>query len=62
VNKQRRVEGRTPNKNTSGTGNPNRKLEERSRRELYNRAKQLGIVGRSQMNKQQLIEAIRDAT
>jgi plasmid stabilization system protein ParE len=62
VNKQRRVEGRTPNKTTSGTGNPNRKLEERSRRELYNRAKQLGIVGRSQMNKQQLIEAIRDAT
>lgn len=27
VNKQRRREGRTPNKTTQGTGNPNTKLE-----------------------------------
>lgn len=59
VNKQRRQEGRTPNKTTSGTGNPNKRLEERTKDELYQRAKELGIDGRSDMNKQELIEAIR---
>src|SRR5438876_71747 len=37
VNKHRRVEGRTPNARTQGTGNPNRSLDERSRDEVYNR-------------------------
>jgi hypothetical protein len=59
VNKQRRIEGRTPNKRTQGTGHPYRRLEERTREELYNRAKQLNIVGRSAMNKADLIAAIR---
>ena len=59
VNKGRREEGRTPNKTTQGTGNPNRPLEERSRDELYNRAKQLDIPGRSRMNKEELVAAIR---
>lgn len=59
VNKARREEGRTPNRTTQGTGNPNRPLEERSRQELYNRARQLGIAGRSKMDKQALTEAIR---
>ncbi len=59
VNRQRREEGRTPNKTTSGTGNPNTPLEDRTRRELYNRARQLNIAGRSRMTKQQLIQAIR---
>jgi hypothetical protein len=59
VNKQRRKEGRTPNKTTQGTGNPNTPLEARSREELYNRARQLGIEGRSHMLKSELIEAIR---
>ncbi len=59
VNKQRRQEGRTPNKTTQGTGNPNTRLEDRTKDELYNRAKQLGISGRSSMNKQELVEAIR---
>lgn len=59
VNKQRREEGRTPRRRTSGTGNPNRGLEERTRDELYNRARQLGIEGRSGMRKQQLVAAIR---
>lgn len=59
VNKQRRSEGRTPNRTTQGTGNPRRSLEERSRQELYNRAKELKIEGRSKMNKQQLVQAIR---
>jgi hypothetical protein len=59
VNKQRRQEGRTPQKTTQGTGNPRQGLEERSREEVYNRAKELGISGRSNMSKGQLVEAIR---
>lgn len=60
VNKQRREEGRTPNRRTQGTGNPNRSLEERSRDELYNRAKEMHINGRSNMTKGELVSAIRD--
>lgn len=59
VNKGRRQEGRTPNKTTQGTGNPNKSLDQRSVPELRNRARQLGIKGRSKMNKQELVEAIR---
>lgn len=59
VNKHRRESGRTPNKTTQGTGNPNRSLDDRSRDELYNRAKDLGIEGRSKMNKDELVKAIR---
>jgi hypothetical protein len=62
VNKQRRAEGRTPQRTTQGTGNPNQKLEERSRQELYNRAKQLDIEGRSKMNKSELARAIKKAS
>ena len=61
VNKQRRQEGRTPQRKTQGTGNPTRGLEDRSRDELYNQAKKLDIQGRSKMNKQQLARAIRKA-
>lgn len=60
VNKQRREEGRTPNRTTQGTGNPNRSLEARSKQELYNRAKELDIEGRSGMKKDELVRAIRD--
>lgn len=59
VNKQRRSEGRTPNAKTQGTGNPNRSLDERTKDELYNRAKKLKIEGRSSMTKDELIRAIR---
>ncbi len=59
VNKQRRSEGRTPNRTTQGTGHPRRSLDARSKRELYNRAKELNIEGRSKMNKEQLVKAIR---
>lgn len=60
VNKQRREEGRTPNKRTQGTGNPNTPLEDRTRDELYNRAQELDIKGRSKMNKGELVNAIRE--
>ena len=60
VNKQRREEGRTPNKTTQGTGNPNTPLEDRTRDELYNRARELNVEGRSSMSKDELIRAIRE--
>ena len=59
VNKGRREEGRTPNRTTQGTGNPNRSYEDRSVDELRNLASDLEIRGRSKMNKSELIEAIR---
>ncbi|HEX5370459.1 MAG TPA: Rho termination factor N-terminal domain-containing protein [Dehalococcoidia bacterium] len=59
VNKERREEGRTANRRTTGTGNPRAPLEERTRDELYNLAEQSDIRGRSRMNKTQLITAIR---
>ena len=59
VNKQRREEGRTPNKTTQGTGNPNRSLDSRSVEELRNRASEMKIPGRSKMNKSELVRAIR---
>jgi hypothetical protein len=61
VNRDRREEGRTKSgrKTTSGTGKPTTSLEDRTRRELYNRARQLHIEGRSKMDKQELVRAIR---
>lgn len=60
VNKQRREEGRTPSETTQGTGNPNSSLESRTKQELYNRASQLNIKGRSKMSKSELVTAIRN--
>jgi hypothetical protein len=62
VNKQRQQEGRTPNRTPQGTGNPMHPLEDRSKEELYNRAKELDISGRSGMTKPALIKAIRERT
>lgn len=59
VNKGRRQEGRTPNKTTQGTGNPNRSLEDRTRAELYNLAKDRNVSGRSKMDKAELVQALR---
>jgi len=61
VNKQRREEGRTQSgrKTTSGTGNPNRSLEERTVQELRNRAAEIDVEGRSRMSKDELVRAIR---
>ena len=60
VNKQRRQEGRTPNKSTQGTGNPNTSLEDRKVEELRNIASDLDIEGRSKMRKKELVSAIRE--
>ena len=59
VKKQRSKEGRAENRTSSGTGNPNSSLEDRSKRELYNRAKDMDIEGRSKMTKDELVDAIR---
>jgi hypothetical protein len=64
VNKHRREEGRTKSgrKTTTGTGNPNRSLEERSVLELRNIAKDKKIDGRSKMKKEELVSALRKAS
>ena len=59
VNKHRREEGRTPSRTTQGTGNPDQPLEEHTRDELYNLAKEMEIEGRSRMDKEELLRAIR---
>lgn len=59
VNKNRRQQGRTPNKTTQGTGNPRKGLESRTKDELYNIAKDRGIHGRSAMSKRELVKALR---
>lgn len=59
VNKRRRKEGKTENSTTSGTGNPNSRLSERTVAELRNRARELNISGRSSMSKSELVTAIR---
>lgn len=62
VNQTRRKENRTPNKTSSGTGNPTHKLEDRTVNELKNRARELRIEGRSKMDKSELIRSIRSHT
>ena len=64
VNDQRRKAGETKSgrKTTSGTGNPQTRLEDRTKQQLYNRAAELGIEGRSKLDKEGLVRAIRSAT
>jgi plasmid stabilization system protein ParE len=59
VNKGRREEGRTPNRSTQGTGNPNRSYEDRSVEELRNLAAERNVECRSSMKKDELIRALR---
>ena len=59
VNKERRKEGRTPNKTTLGTGNPDIPLEDRTVQELRNLASKKKIVGRSKMSKAELVIALK---
>lgn len=60
VNKNRRQQGRIPNRTTQGIGNPNKPLEERTVPELRNLAAELKLPGRSKMKKMELIQSIRN--
>lgn len=46
--------------NAGKRGGEASKLEERTKEELYDQAKEIGIEGRSKMNKEELIDAIRN--
>lgn len=59
VNKTRREQGRTPSMTTSGTGNPNKSLSDRTVQELRNLAGQRDVKGRSGMNKAELVRALQ---
>ncbi|WP_155298864.1 addiction module toxin RelE [Deinococcus kurensis] len=58
VNRRRREEGRTPNRRTQGTGNPDAALGDLTRDELYNRAREQAIAGRSRMSKAELVRVL----
>ncbi len=45
--------------NTSNTNQSDKPFEEQSRQELYNLARKVGIDGRSKMDKEALINALR---
>lgn len=47
---------------TLDTGDPSTPLNERTKQQLYNRARELDISGRSKMTKTQLVNAIRRAS
>ena len=61
VNKGRRLEGRTPSRHSQGVGNPNKALQDLTKDELYNRAKEKGVGGRSKMSKSELIDALHNS-
>ena len=46
--------------NSGEKGGKASKYEERTKEELYEQAKEIGIEGRSKMDKQELIEALRN--
>ncbi|QIG80615.1 DUF7218 family protein [Stakelama tenebrarum] len=56
--KAARIANAQANDSVNETGG--RKLEERTKDELYDEAQEIGIEGRSEMNKDELIEAIRN--
>ncbi|MGB7841826.1 MAG: Rho termination factor N-terminal domain-containing protein [Salinimicrobium sp.] len=52
---------RIANSSNSGKkGGHARKYEERTKNELYDKAKEVGIKGRSKMDKEELIKALRN--
>lgn len=60
MNKDRRQEGRTPNKTPHCTPKPGKSLDNRTKDKLYNMAADLDVEGRSKRKKDDLISAIRE--
>ena len=61
VNKQRREAGETKSQRGGGSssrGSSGRSSDGKTKEQLYNQAKRLGIEGRSKMDKQQLQRAV----
>jgi hypothetical protein len=56
----RRDLGRQAAKSRARDGRPGRRLEDRTRRDLYELAQERDIPGRSKMGKWELIEALRE--
>lgn len=50
----------SPKKETGKKGGKAPKYEEQTKKELYNKAKEVGIPGRSKMDKSSLINALRN--
>jgi hypothetical protein len=50
----------TPSKKTSRRGGHSAKYEDWTKEELYEKAKKVGIEGRSRMSKKELISALRN--
>lgn len=50
----------SPNGNPSKKGGHAKKYEDRTRKELYDKAKEVGIEGRSRMSKAELADALRN--
>jgi hypothetical protein len=50
----------SPRKQTSKKGGESEKYEEWSKDDLYEKAKEIGIDGRSKMSKQELIHSLRN--
>lgn len=61
VNKQRSQEGRTKKQTNTrkSDSDSGQSLQDRTKKELYDRAASLGIDGRSKMSKSDLVKAIR---
>lgn len=49
-----------PNQNPSRKGGKSPDYEDRTKAELYDKAKEIGIEGRSKMTKAELIDALRN--
>ena len=47
-------------KNAGKKGGKSKKYEDRTKKELYEEAKKVGVENRSKMNKQELIHALRN--
>jgi hypothetical protein len=58
--KAARIANSGSRKSTGKKGGKAEKYEERSKKELYDKAKEVGIEGRSKMSKKELIESLRN--